>query len=327
MNEYTITYATDEHYMKYTATSAESVMRHLSPEKKVHFVMLLSSDFPENSKQILDFLPETYKNCRISFQKMDTRFSHIVWKIPHITEPALYRLILPDILEDCEKCLYLDGDTIVCEDISSLYDIDLKDNLIAGVTALAFIHGRTTARLEIPCADYYVNSGVLLMNLKEMRQKKKVVEFISFVERDYPCIDQDILNKVCYGSILNINYKYNLSPAMAMRTFADFEKTLWMERAFDPVLEYEKKEQALTLPVVVHYADQFKPWKSPSVPMAHFWWYAVLTGKTRDLYQEELKNLIKPEDFLRFSIKETAPYTTLRMNAYKKRKEYSHDHS
>lgn len=318
--EIIIAYATDESYLRYTATSAESVMRHLNPEKKVHFVMLISSDFSENSKQLLDFLPEMYKNCRISFRKMDTRFSHIVWKIPHITEPALYRLILPDILEDCEKCLYLDGDTIVCEDISPFYDMELKDNLIAGVTALAFVHGRTTARLEVPCADYYVNSGVLLMNLKEMRQKKKVSEFLSFVERDYSCIDQDILNKVCYGSILNINYKYNLTPTMAMRTFADFEKILWLEREFDPISEYQSKEQAISFPVIVHYADQFKPWNSPAVPMAHFWWYGMLTGNTRDFYKEECRTLLKAEDFLRFSQKETLSYTTLRMSTYEKKK-------
>lgn len=299
--EMTIAYATDENYLRYTATSAESLMRNLNPERNVNFIILLSTDFPESSKSILNFLPETYKNCRLTFLVMDQRFSHIVWKIKHITEPALYRLILPELLPDCKKCLYLDGDTIICDDISPLYDIDISNHFVAGVSGFGFIFGKTTQRLGFPCADYYLNSGMLLMNLEEMRKQKKVEEFISLLDRDFRWIDQDIINLACYGGILNVDIKYNFMPTLVFEPLEFFQKFKWMERKVDPVVLYEQKENAIQHPVVVHYAASLKPWENPTIPLSCYWWHQMLIGKTNYLYQKYMEESFSLETLLQFS--------------------------
>ena len=41
--------------------------------------------------------------------------------------------MLPDILSDVERCVYLDSDTMVCGDIGKLLDYDVTDYYLAAV--------------------------------------------------------------------------------------------------------------------------------------------------------------------------------------------------
>ena len=50
----------------------------------------------------------------------------------YITSESFYRLFMPAIFSQYDKMLYLDSDTIVCKDLSQLYNNDI-DNFYAGV--------------------------------------------------------------------------------------------------------------------------------------------------------------------------------------------------
>jgi lipopolysaccharide biosynthesis glycosyltransferase len=56
-----------------------------------------------------------------------------------INNMTYYRLLLPSILSDCDKCLYLDSDIIVCGDLYELLKIEIDDSYIAGVKAPWYI--------------------------------------------------------------------------------------------------------------------------------------------------------------------------------------------
>ena len=73
-----------------------------------------------------------------------------------------------------DKAIYIDSDTCIPGDISELYNIDLKDNLFGGCTDISCQDN------EILCEYFrlnagvsikeYINSGVLLMNMKKLRE-------------------------------------------------------------------------------------------------------------------------------------------------------------
>ena len=65
--------------------------------------------------------------------------------------------------------------------------------------------------------DRYINSGVILINLKKWREdnlEKKFIDFINKYNGDVPCADQGTINGVCKNKILIIHPKYNTMTPM-----------------------------------------------------------------------------------------------------------------
>jgi len=75
---------------------------------------------------------------------------------------VLIRSVYSKIFPELDKILSLDIDTIVTENIDELWDIDISNYYIAGV--------RDTP--EFNKNGLYVNGGVLLCNLKKIREDK-----------------------------------------------------------------------------------------------------------------------------------------------------------
>ena len=81
------------------------------------------------------------------------------------TPYALIRLIADRIEEVPDKVLYLDYDTMAYNNIRELYDIDLENYELAGVLDY---YGKFWIDKN------YMNSGVLLCNMKEIRKKNNL---------------------------------------------------------------------------------------------------------------------------------------------------------
>lgn len=117
----------------------------------------------------------------------------------------LYRMF-PEL----DKILYLDGDILVFDDLMQLWQIPLGDNLLAAVRDMeGEIRGK---RHESVGCQYYFNSGVLLLNLKRMREEEvlpKLIQSRQSAPPTWELPDQDPLNKVCDGRVLFLPPRYN----------------------------------------------------------------------------------------------------------------------
>jgi lipopolysaccharide biosynthesis glycosyltransferase len=125
-----------------------------------------------------------------------------------------YRLALCDVLsKDIHRVLYLDADTVVAENLSHLFNLDMDNKSIAAVIDDYAVIGRAT-RLGYEESKGYVCSGIILMNLDYWRQHGFSEKSLDWArthpdELSYP--DQDALNVVCQDSkiILPLNYATN----------------------------------------------------------------------------------------------------------------------
>jgi lipopolysaccharide biosynthesis glycosyltransferase len=84
-----------------------------------------------------------------------------------------YRVVLPDVLSDLDRVLYLDCDLIVTDSLAPLLAIDLSSHWIGAVNNgfLSTEWGeRHCSGLGLPSGQRYFNSGVLLMNLRSLRE-------------------------------------------------------------------------------------------------------------------------------------------------------------
>lgn len=128
---------------------------------------------------------------------------------PNYSKPwtwmALMRAALPQILKE-DLVLSLDFDLIIDKDINELWEIDMADYYLAGVEEPkkeGFRHP-------------YVNFGVILMNLKKLREDKIDERAIHSLDTVYTFAnEQDVMNNLCFGKVRLLPSTYNSSDYSA----------------------------------------------------------------------------------------------------------------
>jgi lipopolysaccharide biosynthesis glycosyltransferase len=130
-----------------------------------------------------------------------------------ITTTMWYRVSLPDLLPDVERVLYLDGDTLAVDALEPLWSVDLDGRLVGAATNIFMQDERSRSRpaaLGLTGLSSYFNSGVLLMDLDQMRRRGTAEEVRRFARSNellYP--DQDALNAVMASSRLELHPRWN----------------------------------------------------------------------------------------------------------------------
>ena len=127
------------------------------------FYLLISPDVTKlNIKKILD-LSKKYKNYRMKLIHMREYFSN--YKFGHYKTAAVYyRLALSSLITDVDKIIYLDIDTLVHKDLFRLYNINMGKYYYMGAPGVDLV------RINFNGTRNFINSGVLLINLKKLRE-------------------------------------------------------------------------------------------------------------------------------------------------------------
>jgi Lipopolysaccharide biosynthesis proteins, LPS:glycosyltransferases len=166
------------------------------------------------------------------------------------TKYALYRLLLPEVIHD-DKLLYIDADAIVSGDISELYNSDISSCHVIGAMDIGADRYNLKKPLGLKPYDIYINAGVMLMNLKKIREDKVNLTWVKEANSKlYAAHDQCIINKTCKGKIGLMSNKYNCSISTG--------------------LDLRKEDIK-----IMHYAGAEKPWDTNNVPNPRFWYDAV----------------------------------------------------
>lgn len=193
-------------------------------------------------------------------------------------ETIYYRLLAHKYLpQELEKILYLDADILCINDITPLYNMELADNLYGasshqGLTELTDAINKV--RLDTYDNEGYFNSGVLLMNLSQIRQKVNENDIFDTIQKrgDYLLLpDQDILNAL-YGkyttAIPDEIYNYDTRKSLIYQALSTGKWDLnWV----------------IQNTVFLHFCGKDKPW----IPSYN--------GNFRDLYKHYFHktNLLK----------------------------------
>lgn len=191
--------------------------------------------------------------------------------------PALiwYRIMLPELLETLDRVLYLDADTLVLQDLRAMWSVNLDGSLVAAVAQPPETEHSTAAlaRLGLPAEPGYFNSGVLLMNLRAMREEgfsRQIFEIAHAQTRrwqDSPHFqlpDQDALNSVCAGKWVTLHPKWNCLAS------------LYLSREVKPLVRNNVMGfgEAVASPGIVHFEGSgfAKPWNYRCVhPLRHLY--------------------------------------------------------
>jgi lipopolysaccharide biosynthesis glycosyltransferase len=133
--------------------------------------------------------------------------------------PAMWsRIFLPELLPAVDRVLYLDSDTIVADSLDPLWRTDLGDNYLAAVTnVFQRNHLQRPAELGLAGPEVYFNSGVLLMNLDQMRRDgcgEALREYARAHAEELEWPDQDALNVVLGSRRVPLHPRWNVMNSM-----------------------------------------------------------------------------------------------------------------
>lgn len=260
--EIPIFFTIDDKYAPYISVAIKSIIENASNEYKYKIMVLYQNLREENIKKISSLENDNFEIKFITMKKglesiTDREENRL--RCDYFTLTIYFRLFIPDMFPEYDKAIYIDSDTVVPGDISDLFNIELGDNLIGACNDKSVIDVPEIARYmeeAIGVNKYeYINSGVLLMNLKEMRNKKFCQKFLKLLNTyHFDCIapDQDYLNAMCNGKIFYLNEEWDAMPT-------------------------EGKEK-MTNPKLIHYNLFQKPWCYDNIQYEdYFWKYAKKT--------------------------------------------------
>lgn len=283
MDKIFLVLASDNKGSKYLATTIVSVLENKLESSQCFFYILTAPDFQEQNKVLITNLVQRYSGAQICFCDMGDAFSQTKCMIPHITSPTYYRLKIPQILPpECKIAIYLDIDIIVKHDLAVLSNLNLGEDLIAGVVAAGF-------QLCESCINYhksigiedtknYVNAGVTLWNVERLRRMQDMPVLLEQLAlKNFDCQDQDVINLAFQGRIKMLPLKYNYMTKYDSQV---------KKRVVDMLDIYGEAEieEALNNPTIIHYADRDKPWNYMYTPHNSEWWrYAVKTPYCKEL--------------------------------------------
>ena len=266
-----IFFTIDDGYAPYLHVALISLIKNASKDRR-YKIIVVYQELNEENRNNLAKLVEDYPNFEMEFKFMKQSLDMITDRIEnrlrsdYFTMTIYFRIFIPDMYPEYDKAIYIDSDIIVPGDISELYDTDMHDNLIGVVTDgsvndVPELQRYMTESLGLKLGDYF-NSGMLLMNMKELRNVHLAEHFLYLLNKyHFDCVapDQDYLNSMCYGKI---EYLDSCWDAMPNRNKPEIEN-----------------------PKIIHYNLFDKPWCYDDIQYQdYFWEYAK-----QSVYYDKIK--------------------------------------
>jgi lipopolysaccharide biosynthesis glycosyltransferase len=242
--------AAEGSYDAHSAAMLHSVAAN-SGGRQVEVHYLHGPGFPERSARLIaDMLDAA--GARSTFHEIGPECVAGLPVVDEFTVAMWYRIFLPELAPEANRILYLDADTLAVDDLSPLAEIDLSGNYLAAVTNVLMPHHLSRPEsLGLDGPEVYFNSGVLLMNLAEMRKDGCTAALLEYAsahpELEWP--DQDALNVVLGSRRLALHPRWNAMNSLGFD---------WASDVFGP----EVLEEARHRPAIRHFEGPGanKPW-------------------------------------------------------------------
>lgn len=240
----------DTNYLPHCAAMLNSLLSH-HPSANIHF--LYGSEIsPEDFAPLAEMVTALGgKFCAHFINKGQIEGLQRMARIPPL---MWYRIYLPELLPGLKQILYLDCDTLVCDSLMPLWQMNLEDYYVAAVTnVLESDVQHWPSKLGLPENIAYFNSGVLLFNLEAMRaasMPKKLAAFGRNPAQSLRWPDQDALNILLADRRLALHPRWNC------------QNSLYYLRESKQYFSRNQRREAMRTPAILHFEGPSlaKPW-------------------------------------------------------------------
>ena len=223
----------------------------LSNKHKYFDVYVMNDSLEEEE---IEFLKKTtLKNINIIDLKVDNRMFLDAPVTKRYPKEMYYRILAAYYLpKKVKKILYLDPDLVVINKIDKLYNMNLDNYYFAAASHIwGILQTFNRIRLRMNNSNIYINSGVMLMNIKLLREEQNIDDVYKFIKKNRNKLmlpDQDVISGLYANKILPLDpYVYNMTEKLLNQTyFLPHISEKWIEDNS----------------VIIHYCGKNKPWKS-----------------------------------------------------------------
>ena len=312
-----IFFTVDNEYVRYLSVTMASILYNCKKDNIINFFIISDSISNENKRKLEGL--KNINNFNIEYLIINKEYFSKIKESGsgYVSNATNYRFLVASLKKDIDKCLFLDADLIVNRDISELYSENVDDYYFASVIDVELPDDiNWVQKLPLAKDHKYVNTGVMLINLKKWREDKVEEKLFEYEEKYRDVIflpDQDTLNIALGGKIKYLNRKWNAQP--------------------NPEYKYEiEKKEAFSEIGILHWAGPVKPWSHSVVNYSEYYWkYArispfyeeivyvnVITNIknnsniSHNVINTKYKDRFSIADFI-FSIENDSQYKTIRI--------------
>jgi len=245
---------TDRAYLPWCATSIVSCAQ-ATPDRDIRVHVLHPPEVSKGDQARLAKAADDH-GAAVEFHRFDEAdVSMLPTKGPELGGRVSWvRLLLPDVLPDLDRVVYLDADTLVVGSLGPLWDVALDDAPVAAVANVTHSDVRPhLVSLGIDEAAHYFNAGVLLVDLAQWRREGATDNLVQVVKsrEGLSWFDQDALNLVFAGRWKSLHPRWNAMNSL----------WTWPDRAAD-IFGAAALREATTDPGILHFEGPSlsKPW-------------------------------------------------------------------
>jgi lipopolysaccharide biosynthesis glycosyltransferase len=256
-----VAYAADDNYTKYLGISMLSLFQSNKGFAEI-VVFVLDCGIRNINKEVLRSIAKEY-NREIYFRSMEAAVSGLDLHMGdrRISIASYARLFLSTVIPEAwDRILYLDCDTIVRDSIMDFWKVNLEGYMVAGVrdTVDSFFLKKIGMKPE----EYYVNAGIILINLagwREQNLEKRFMDFIKQFNGNVPHHDQGTINGVCRNKKYIVSPRYNATSNI----YSFSAKTIKSIYFMDSFYSQKELEEAKKNPAILHFTTGLvgRPWE------------------------------------------------------------------
>ena len=249
-------------------------------------INIIYENLSSESKSRLNEMVKSY-NSNINYIEMNKEIlkKFKVGVGTHLSSIVFARLFIPEFLKNEEKAIYLDCDIVVLKPLEKLYEMDLNGKSIGVILDGKKDQKSSLQRLNLSLDRTYFNAGVMVMDLKKLRENSKFLKTIDYClspDRELQLNEQDALN-------IMFENDYMINDVIWNYTHGNSEENNCLESEIG----------------IVHFTGDIKPWDCRSYsPYKHLYWRYLNETPWKGFEEENktLKNILKRE-LVKFKLK------------------------
>jgi lipopolysaccharide biosynthesis glycosyltransferase len=266
LNYIHISLCPDNNFTKLAYVTMISILSTKSINTYVCFYLIIPKNYENKNIIFLETLHEDYIYFNITFIKMDDRYDK-AYTDSRITQQAYYRFSLGELLPNLNKIIYFDTDIIVYKDLYNFYNLNFNGKMILGYPT----YGNGVAQRK---GYHRINTGVLLLNLCEIRKKKFEKDVIKIIEkkRKLSYHDQTLLNDY-FKQYLGI-----FPPEYHARPWSNYKEMKIFNKKVGNVFDIDYFYFMHKYPAIRHYLGGYKP-INPYINHIEDWWFYARKSK------------------------------------------------
>lgn len=251
-----VAYSCMDNYAQHAGVSILSLLENNQDIDDI-CVYMFDNNIGQQNKERLKEIVDRYGR-RIKFIDMDDISKSM--KVSTDFCRSTYGKLFMAELEEVDRMLSFDCDTIVTGSLKELLTYDMEDTLFAGVQDT--VNPYFVYKIGLTDEDRYINcGGVIILNLdlwRKMGTEQKCIEYVMKYDGNPPFVDQGTINKICKDHKKVLPPQYNLINPMFMFPVDKIKKLYKMKTYYtQEEIDYAKEH-----PKVIHYTGELynRPW-------------------------------------------------------------------